>query len=183
MLADLPLRPTSPEVAAREVVDVGGVHGPVVALAVGRAARLDEAVVEGEVVADGVSPAGAPGPEVRVVVEDPLVDVAENQLLVLGAEDGHGDEADVGVGGFGLLLHETGPRVPFVQVLGVRVQVGRGVRAQTRRVQGLVLADAQQLPVVAELGPVELEGGELAGGGVEGEVGRRGRDFQPRVGQ
>ena len=57
---------------------------------------------------DRVPPARATGPEVVIVVEDPLVDVAQHQLLVLGAEYGHGDQPDIRVVRFGLLVHETG---------------------------------------------------------------------------
>ena len=41
---------------------------------------------------DGVAPAWAAGPEVCVVVENPLVDLRQHHLLLLGTEDGHGDE-------------------------------------------------------------------------------------------
>ncbi len=65
---------------------------------------LDKAVVEGEVVADGVPPARAAGPEVVVVIQNPLVDVAEHEFLVAGTQDRHGNEADVRVVRFGLLV-------------------------------------------------------------------------------
>ena len=55
--------------------------GPVVAFAVRRSARLHEAVVEREVVADRVAPARASIVKVRVVVENVLVDVAKNESL------------------------------------------------------------------------------------------------------
>lgn len=72
-------------------------------LPVGRASRLHEAVVEREVVPDRVPPAGPARPEVRVVVEDVLVDVGKHQLAVWYAEDGHGYEADVAVLRFGFV--------------------------------------------------------------------------------
>ena len=62
---------------------------------------------------DGVPPAGAAGPEVVIVVEDPLVDVAQHQLLVLGTEYGHGDQPDVRMVRFGFLVHESGAGVIF----------------------------------------------------------------------
>lgn len=71
-----------------------GVQGPEGALAglVGRAGHLEEAVVEGQRVADGVLPAlvlPVEGEEVH----DP-VDLAQRQHL-LGLAGGHGDERDV----------------------------------------------------------------------------------------
>jgi len=55
-------------------------------------------------VTDAVSPSGSSTSEVRVVVEYPLIDVAEYQLTFLGAEDRHGDNADVAVIGFGFVV-------------------------------------------------------------------------------
>ena len=78
------------------------------ALAVGAAARLHEAVVEGEVVADAVAPAGTAAPEVRIVVQYPLIDVAEYELALLGAEDRHGDDADVTVVRFRFVVGSDG---------------------------------------------------------------------------
>jgi len=52
MSPDSSLSPPPSEVSTAEVVDVGRVDGPVVALAVSGAACFDEAVVEREVVAD-----------------------------------------------------------------------------------------------------------------------------------
>ena len=84
-------------VSLGEVVDAGGVYGPVVALAVLRATGLDEALVETEVVADAV----APGALLVVVegeaVHDELVDVAQNEFLLVALEDRHRDEGDVRV--------------------------------------------------------------------------------------
>ena len=76
-----PLSASAPKVAAAEVLEIGRVDGPVVAFAVRRSTRLHEAVVEREVVADRVAPARASVVEVRVVVQDVLVDVAENESL------------------------------------------------------------------------------------------------------
>lgn len=103
MLAHLALGLAPPEVALLEVVHIGRMNGPVVALAVRTTSRLHEAVVQRQIVANGVAPAGSAGPEVRIVVEDVLVDVGEDELLVDGAEDGHGDQADVAVLGLGFL--------------------------------------------------------------------------------
>ena len=41
--------------------------------------------------------------EVGEVVQDVLVDVGQDQLLVGAAEDGHGDQTDVGMLGLGLV--------------------------------------------------------------------------------
>jgi len=73
-------------------------------LAVSAAASLDEAVVERQIVSNAVAPSGTSAPEVRVVVEDPLVDVAEDELAFLGAEDRHRYDADVAVVRFGLVV-------------------------------------------------------------------------------
>ena len=88
---------STPKVAATEVVQIGRMDGPVVALAVRAAAGLHEAVVERQVVAYGVAPAGAARMKVRVVVEYPLVDVGEDEALVGRAQDGERDQADVAV--------------------------------------------------------------------------------------
>ena len=62
---------------------------------------------------DGVPPARASGPEVVIVVEDPLVDVAQHQLLVFGTEYCHGDQPNVRMIRFGFLVHESGAGVVF----------------------------------------------------------------------
>lgn len=76
---------------------------PVVTLAVGTPAGLDEAVVQREIMPDGIAPAGPAGAEVGVVLEDVLVDVGQNELLLRRRQDRHGDQADVAVLGFRLL--------------------------------------------------------------------------------
>lgn len=96
----LSLSPT--EISFLEVLDVGWVDGPVVAFAIGRSARLDEAIVEREIMANRVAPARTSTPKVRIIVEDVLVDVGEHELLVGHAENGHGYEADVAVLGLWL---------------------------------------------------------------------------------
>jgi hypothetical protein len=85
MTSDFPLRLATPEIAAFEVVDASRMDGPEVAFAVGRASGLDEAVVEGEVVPDGVSPAGAAMPEVWKVVEDVLTSKLWNVFFLIVA--------------------------------------------------------------------------------------------------
>jgi len=101
--ADLALGFPAPEVALLEVVHVGRVYGPIVALAVGRPPGLDETVVERQVVPDRVAPSRAPGPEVRVVVQYVLVDVGQDELALGRSEYGHGDESDVAVLRLGLV--------------------------------------------------------------------------------
>ena len=84
-----PPRLSPPEVALPEVVHTGGMDGPEVALAVSGTAILHEALIEREVVADGVLP--------RLVVHkaiigevggDVLVDIAQEDALLRGVHDG-----------------------------------------------------------------------------------------------
>ena len=88
------------EAAVAEHVPAPGVQRPVVpfAGAARGAGDLDEAVVEGEVVADGVLPALLVLLEVREASHDEGVDLVERHHAVGRALDGHGDEGDVGVG-------------------------------------------------------------------------------------
>ena len=88
------------EAAVAEHVPAPGVQRPVVpfAGAARGAGDLDEAVVEGEVVADGVLPALLVLLEVREAGHDEGVDLVERHHAVGRALDGHGDEGDVGVG-------------------------------------------------------------------------------------
>lgn len=76
---------------------------PVVTLAVSAPTGLDEAVVQREIVSDGIAPAGPAGAEVRIMLEDVLVDVGQHELLLRRRQDRHGDQADVTVLGFRLL--------------------------------------------------------------------------------
>ena len=62
------------------------------------AGHLLEAVVERQVVADGVLPAGLAALVEREAVGHELVDVAERELAFGRALDGHGDERRVRVG-------------------------------------------------------------------------------------
>ena len=64
MPPDFSLGFPAPEITTLEVVQAGRVDGPEVPLAIGCPSGLDKAVVEGQVVPDGVSPAGTPVPEV-----------------------------------------------------------------------------------------------------------------------
>ena len=165
MPPDLPLRPSPAEVSLLEVVDTGWVYGPVVALPVGRPARLDEAVVQGEVVPDGVPPAGSPVAEVKVVVEDVLVDVRQHQLLVRAAQDGHADQPDVGVLRLGL-LREGHPEQAGVQLgHGEEGEVGGGAEAGREGQGGGLLVEEG-----GEGGEGELEGGELPHAVGQGKV-------------
>ena len=95
-------------------------------LAVGSSARLQEEVIEGQVVSDGVPPALASVSEVGEVVQNILVDVGQHQLLVGAAEDGHGDQSNVGMLGLGL-VRERDSEQPGVQLgHGEHCQVSRG---------------------------------------------------------
>ena len=116
MLADFTLGLASPEVALLEVFNVGRMNGPVVALAVSTAAGLDEAVVERQVVADAVAPAGTTGTEICIIVQYILINITQHQFLVGRTEDGHGDEADVAVLRLGLLLGPVETRIELGRV-------------------------------------------------------------------
>ena len=184
------LRAPPPEVALAEVVEIRRVDGPKVSLAVGAAAALDEAVVEREVVADAVPPAGPARPEVRVVVEDPLVDVAEHQLAIVDAEDRHRDQPDVTVARLRLLVRHHEARVRLaVQVGHLVVWSGRrapGDRVQAVRreggqavLQAVLQAVAQPGVVVKQLRSLQLQRRLRHGGaGREVHVGRRHRLLQ-----
>ena len=73
---------TAPKVAPTKVFHVGRMYSPVVAFAVRTAARLHEAVVEREIVTNGVAPTGAARMKIRVVVQNPLVNVAQHELFL-----------------------------------------------------------------------------------------------------
>ena len=60
---------------------------------------LDEAVVETEVVPEGVLPALGVFPVVREIVHDELVDLGERKHPLLAMVEGHCSECYVGVGG------------------------------------------------------------------------------------
>lgn len=92
----------SQEASALKHVLCVGVQRPVVALP--GPSRLsgdfDEAVVEREIVPDGVLPFFGIVPVEREAICDELVDASECELAIRGAGDGHGDERDVAVGRF-----------------------------------------------------------------------------------
>ncbi len=114
-LVSLEAFPSPQKAAVVEHIFRLGVECPVVAFArvAGFPWNLDEAVVEGQVMANGVLPGRELLPVVREATADELADSAESQLLLRALEDGHGDEGDVGVGRLhqavlGLALHGTG---------------------------------------------------------------------------
>ena len=72
------------------------------AFSISSSSGFQEEVIEREIVPDGVSPSLPSVAEIRKIVKDILVDVSQHQLLLGAAEDGHGDQADIGVLGFGL---------------------------------------------------------------------------------
>ena len=91
-------RLTSTEIAALKVIHIGRVDAPVVASTVARLAHLHKALVEREVVANAVPPALVRATLVVGVVRDHVVvDLVEQDLAVVLAQDGHRDESDVGV--------------------------------------------------------------------------------------
>ena len=153
---DLPLCPSSSKVSLLEVVDASRMNSPVVAFPIGCPARFDEAVIQGEVVSDGVSPSRSPVAEVKVVVQDVLVDVCQHQLLLGAAQDRHADQADVGVLRLGLLW-EGHPEQAGVQLChGEEGEVGGGAEAGREGQGGGLLVEEG-----GEGGEGELEGGEL----------------------
>lgn len=94
--------PASEEAAVLEHIESRGVQRPEGALA--RAVRppgdLDEAVVEGEVVAEGVLPALGVAAVVRKAVGDEAVDLGKRQHLLRGTPYRHGRQGDVRIGRF-----------------------------------------------------------------------------------
>ena len=89
VFADFALGFAPPEIAFGEIFHVGRMDGPVVALAVGAASGFDETIVQTQIVPDAVAPAGPARPEISVIVQYVLIDVAEHQFLVSRTEDGH----------------------------------------------------------------------------------------------
>ena len=79
-------------------VVTGRVQCPVVALAwvVVWPGHLHEALVEGEIVPDGVLPTLLVLPVVRKVLHDVVVDATQSELSLLTGSDGHHDESIVG---------------------------------------------------------------------------------------
>jgi len=82
--------------------------------------HLDETFVEAEVVPDGVLPALAVVPVVREALHDEVVNAVEGDFALVGRVDGHGDEGDVRVGWFLVVLRvvEEQPRGQQVSLQG-----------------------------------------------------------------
>jgi len=95
------------------------VQGPVVALTrpTGLPGDLHEAVVKGEVVADGVLPFLGVLPVERKALHDELINAPQGELPLGRVGDGHGDERDVAVGGLPPLDGPLPPAAPGGQVL------------------------------------------------------------------
>ena len=94
--------------------------------------------------------------EVKVVVQDVLVDVCQHQLLLGAAQDRHADQADVGVLRLGL-LREGHPEQAGVQLgHGEEGKVGGGAEAGREGQGGGLLVEEG-----GEGWEGELEGGEL----------------------
>lgn len=87
MFADFALSLATPEVTFLEIFHICRMDGPVVAFTVGGATGFNEAVVEREIVADAVPPPGTTRPEVGIVVQNVLVDIAQDQFLVRRAQN------------------------------------------------------------------------------------------------
>jgi len=111
--AYLSLSLPAPEISAFEVINASRMDGPKVAFPVSGSAGFNKAIVEREIVPDGVSPAGSAVSKVREVVQYVLVDVSQHQLVLLGAEDGHGDETDVRVLRLRLVRNSEETRIKF----------------------------------------------------------------------
>jgi len=99
-LHQLEALPAAQKAAVFEHVQSGRVEGPVGALAgpVRPPGDLDEAVVEGKVVAQRVLPALRVLAVVRKALHDEAVDVGQRQHLLRRAPDGHRRQRDVRVG-------------------------------------------------------------------------------------
>lgn len=98
--------PPTQEAAVLEHVPTHGMQGPITALsgAVRASGDLDEAVVKGQVVAEGVLPALSVLSVERKVVHDELVDLVQRQHLLVRTLNRHGSQGNVGVGRLLLLV-------------------------------------------------------------------------------
>ena len=67
------------------------------AFAISSPSGFQKEIIERKIVPDGVPPALPSMSEIREIVENILVDISQHQLLVRAAEDGHGNQANVGV--------------------------------------------------------------------------------------
>ena len=101
----LSLGPPSSKISPLEIIDVGRMDGPIVSFAISAAASFDEAVVEAEVMADGVAPARASTTEVVIVCKNPLVYLAEHHLALRCAQDCHCNQPYVTVTRLWLVAH------------------------------------------------------------------------------
>lgn len=106
--------PAAKEAAALEHVSGVRVERPVVALAgaAGFPRHLDEAVVEGEVVADAVLPLARAVAVEGEALGDEAVDAAQREPPLGRLPDGHGDERDVAVGRLAPLRRTLAPPPP-----------------------------------------------------------------------
>lgn len=76
--------------------------GPVTALpgAIGTSGDFDEAVVEAEIMAEGILPSLSVGSVEREFLHDKLVNLCQREHLLIGVLDGHVGEPDVRIWGF-----------------------------------------------------------------------------------
>ena len=129
------LEPLPPPQEAPVVEHVlgGRVQGPVVAFtrSAGLPRDLHEAVVEGEIVADGVLPLLGVLPVERKALHDELVNAPQGELPLGRVGDGHGDEGDVAVGRLPPLDGPLPAAAPGGQVLLGLAQGGPVLRAGT----------------------------------------------------
>lgn len=90
---------SSQETSILKHVPAAGVQSPETALArlIWAAGDFNEAVVEGQVVSQGVLPSLSVFSIIRESIHDELVNFTERQHLLRAALDRHGSEGDVGV--------------------------------------------------------------------------------------
>ena len=88
---------TTPEVAFLEGTDAGGMQTPVETTSVGGTTSLDEELVDGEAVSDGVPPGLGCCTVVGEARHDVVVDVGQDHLLVWNTQQGLDDHLDVGL--------------------------------------------------------------------------------------
>ena len=111
---DSSLCSSSSEVSLLKVLNTSRVNCPEMTFSISCSASLDKTVIERKIVSDRVPPARAPVSEVGEVVQHVLVDVGQHQLLLGAAEDGHADQAYVGVLGL-WLLWKGNPEQSWIQ--------------------------------------------------------------------
>lgn len=94
-----------------------------------------EAVVERQVVAHGVPPAGIAATEKRELLHQVVIDLCQSEAAAAGLSDGHGDQGDVGVRG----LRSAGVGLPFAAIAALCDRcraVGYAVSVRTQLVSG-----------------------------------------------